>query len=190
VVRARLPGRRLVHLATHGFFLGGERSADGFATYGPLARLDSGVVLAGANRASAGDSDDQVLDAEEVGMLDLSGTELVVLSACDSALGYVSAGQGLIGLLGAFDRARAPAVLSALWQVGDVDTATLISAFYRHAKSTDGPRGPSLALRMAQSELSRSAAKSAAGTPLSHPRFWAAFVLTGDPFLRPSAPSR
>jgi CHAT domain-containing protein len=186
-LRERITRRRFAHLATHGFFRPGAAAADGFATFGPLSQFDSGVVLAGVNRAGPDDPDDQVLTADEVGTLDLSGVELVVLSACESALGHISEGQGVIGLIGALDRARAAAVVSALWKVEDRATAAFMASFYRHLWSGAAAMGPAQALRLAQREMARGEAKLAAGVPTSHPQSWAAFVVTGDPFPRPQA---
>ncbi len=129
-------GRRVLHLATHGFFLGGEcdARADGTRSVGGLAPrkkspsavqkatpivltprnkvstppenplLLAGLALAGANRRADAKSDEEdgILTAEEVASLDLSGVEWAVLSACDTGLGEIKAGEGVFGLRRAF----------------------------------------------------------------------------------------
>ncbi|MEN6527289.1 MAG: CHAT domain-containing protein, partial [Candidatus Polarisedimenticolia bacterium] len=132
--RRDAPGRRVLHLATHGFFLGGAclRAADGrgiggLAPLSPRARrtvnplLFSGLAFAGANahaRAASGD-DDGVLTAEEIATLDLGGVDWAVLSACDTGLGDVRIGEGVLGLRRAFQVAGARTVVMSLWPVQD-----------------------------------------------------------------------
>src|SRR6185436_11538632 len=110
------PGHRVLHVATHGFFLGSEcetgvtstRSVGGLTTIqksrprqglnnSPL--LQAGLALAGANRRAAAGPDDEdgILTAEEVTALNLDGVEWAVLSACDTGLGEVKAGEGVFG---------------------------------------------------------------------------------------------
>ena len=125
------PGRRILHLATHGFFLGDECASplDGTRAVGGLVSVPgpasnatrrpmsppenplvlSGLAFAGANlRAAAGaDEDDGILTAEEVASLDLTGVEWAVLSACDTGLGLIHAGEGVLGLRRAFHVAGA-----------------------------------------------------------------------------------
>src|SRR5439155_9036837 len=128
----------VLHLATHGFFLNGgcppaangTRSVDGLSSGGTgSARLQlgesplllSGLALAGANRrAIAGpDEDDGILTAEEVTALNLEGVEWAVLSACDTGLGEVKAGEGVFGLRRAFQVAGVRTVIMSLWSVDD-----------------------------------------------------------------------
>ncbi len=103
--------------------------------------LRSGVVLAGGSRAPdpatinpppgvAVIRDDGILTAEEVQGLDLRGTELVVLSACETGLGAIEAGQGVLGLQRAFRSAGAETVVASLWKVDDAATAVLMERFY------------------------------------------------------------
>ena len=174
-----MPRCRLVHLATHGFFRE-QGGADAFATLGAASQLDSGLVLAGANASR----EDARLTAEQVGRLDLRGTELITLSACESGLGHARAGQGAIGLFGSFDRAGAGAVVGSFWKVDDEATAALIASFYRHLYEGPRPPGPADALRAAQLDLIRGVATSKAGGPFRHPRYWAAFILAGHPEAR------
>jgi len=135
-VRGGLTKHRFVHLATHGFYSPeGPRHS---ATPGPskerlVARhpgLTSGLVLAGANRPTAGD--DGVLTALEIAELDLSGMEMAVLSACETGLGKEAGGEGLLGLQRAFAVAGCRSVVSSLWSVDDAATAVLMERFYIH----------------------------------------------------------
>jgi len=94
--------------------------------------LLSGLVCAGVNKPAPEGGDDGLLTAEEVGCLDLSGVDLVVLSACETGLGESRSGEGLIGLRRAFHTAGARTVISALWQVKDRSTSELMQDFYQN----------------------------------------------------------
>ncbi|MBI2955785.1 MAG: CHAT domain-containing protein, partial [Acidobacteria bacterium] len=174
---------RLLHLATHGFFLADQEAAgrvrSGEAPSGredPMLR--SGLYLAGAERALAGqplpaDLDDGILTAYEASGLSLQGTELVVLSACETGLGEVKNGEGVFGLRRALQVAGAEAVLMSLWEVPDRETQELMALFYQ--KWLAGQSKPE-ALRKAQQEL-RARVKKRYGRDL--PYYWGAFVLVG-----------
>lgn len=118
---------RVLHLATHGFFLG-----KGSVAGQPL--LQSGVALASANTGIAGtpdaDGENGVLQAIEAQNLNLFGTELVVLSACQTGQGVVDYSEGLEGLPRAFYVAGAKNVLVTLWNVGDESTTAFMTEFY------------------------------------------------------------
>jgi CHAT domain-containing protein/tetratricopeptide (TPR) repeat protein len=167
---------RVLHLATHGFFLPDQREIPeggfrGMAPENPLLR--SGLVLAGANTWLAGrsppeEAEDGLLTAEDVTGLDLLGTELVVLSACETGLGQVRAGEGVFGLRRAFQLAGARTVVMSLWKVADEPTRELMGAFYRHLLA-GVPRGE--ALRQAQLALK---------ARYPDPRDWGAFICQGD----------
>jgi CHAT domain-containing protein len=90
--------------------------------------LLSGLVLAGANR----DPGKAVLTAEEVSGLDLRGTELVVLSACDTGLGKVATGEGVLGLQRGFHEAGARTLAVSLWSISDAATSVLMEEFYQN----------------------------------------------------------
>jgi CHAT domain-containing protein len=171
-LRRDAPGKRLIHLATHGFFAtGAVRSGLGEAG-GMNPMLLSGVVLAGANVGGAGDGDDGILTAEEVVGLDLRGAELVVLSACETGLGEVADGEGVLGLRRAFALAGARSLVLSLWKVPDLETQRLMDAFYG-ALATESPAD---ALRAAQLKLiGELRERGDAG----HPFYWAAFVVSG-----------
>src|SRR5262249_23627811 len=120
--------------------------------------LQSGVVLAGGGRdpaagtadpaAEASAREDGILTAEEVQALDLRGTELVVLSACETGLGALELGQGLLGLQRACQPAGARAVVASLWKVEDEATRTLMERFYTNLWDKKLPKLE--ALRQAQ----------------------------------------
>jgi hypothetical protein len=96
--------------------------------------LLSGLFFAGANLHGEGSDDagaeDGILTAYEVSALDLEGTELVVLSACETGLGEVAEGEGVYGLRLAFQMAGARTVVSALWPVSDEATAVMMGQLY------------------------------------------------------------
>ncbi|MBK7534120.1 MAG: CHAT domain-containing protein [Myxococcales bacterium] len=132
----------------------------------PLLR--SGLALAGANALQSG-QDDGILTALEASGLDLWGTRLVVLSACETGVGKVSNGEGVYGLRRALVIAGAESLVMSLWQVDDSATRDLMTRYYRKLEAGDGR---SEALRAAQLQtLARPAT--------SHPYFWAAFQPAG-----------
>jgi CHAT domain-containing protein len=119
----------------------GTQSSEGELDVSALAPLlKSGLALAGAAAerppltaeqvASGQIPDDGILTAEEVASLDMRGAELVTLSACDTGLGELTAGQGVMGLARAFHRAGVQTVVSSLWKVDDAATMVLMEEFY------------------------------------------------------------
>ncbi len=130
------PSPSVLHLATHGFFLTTPDStaSSGFSTAeNPMVR--AGLVLSGANRAwSSGTplagQEDGILTALEISRLDLSGTELAVLSACGTGQGKVEAGEGVLGLQRAFKMAGVHYVIMTLWNVQDHDAQQFMGFFY------------------------------------------------------------
>lgn len=179
VKRVRSP--RVLHLATHGFFQpeqealqrAGHRSAP---VLNPMLR--SGLYFAGAEGSLAGnppgaDMEDGILTAYEAAGLNLGGTELVVLSACQTGLGEVRNGEGVFGLRRALQEAGAGAILMSMWSVPDDETKQLMTLFYRNWLSGEEKHE---ALHKAQVEL-RNSYKNTAGA--DRPDLWAAFVLAG-----------
>ena len=127
----------------------------------PLLR--SGLVLAGANlRRSNGE--DGVLTALEVTALDLWGTKLVVLSACETGVGTFSRGEGVYGLRRALVLAGADSQAASLWKVNDAVTQELMTAYYQRLAADEGR---SDALREVQLTMARKG---------WHPYYWAAFI--------------
>ncbi|MGD8627543.1 MAG: CHAT domain-containing protein [bacterium] len=187
--RSKAPGSRVIHLATHGYFLGAAcrvkpdpralNKNKRFAGENPL--LHSGLLFSGANvrKQNAGSLDsgqgarrDGVLTAYEVSGMNLAGTDLVVLSACETGLGEVQAGEGVYGLRRAFQMAGARTVVSALWPVSDEATAGLMSRLYLEA-------GPGLAYELKEAQLRSIDLLRKAGAT-DHPFTWAAFIAVGD----------
>jgi CHAT domain-containing protein len=168
---------RILHVATHGFFLD-DPSPRAATPENPLLR--SGIVLAGTNVApSAGGTSTRVADgwvtAEDVVAMNLAGTELVVLSACETGLGRVVAGDGVYGLRRAFILAGARSLITSLYKVPNHETAGLMKAFY---ESLARGKGKLDSLREAQLSVLRQR-RNAGGA--AHPFYWASFILIGDP---------
>jgi CHAT domain-containing protein/Tfp pilus assembly protein PilF len=170
----------ILHIATHGFFkpesnlsernpgernspLQGERNV----VENPLLR--SGLVLAGVTIGqSAGD--DGVLTALETTNLNLVGTKLVVLSACDTGKGDIKIGQGVYGLRRALVIAGSESQLISLWKVSDDATKDLMVAYYGRLQKGEGR---SEALRQIQLGMLK-------GEKQKHPFYWASFIPSGD----------
>jgi len=167
------PSPRVLHIASHGFF---ERigTREG-APDDPMLR--SGLALAGANaHRGPGDAqgeEDGVLTALEASMLELRGTELVVLSACETGLGQIRESEGVFGLRRAFEQAGAQSVVMSLWKVPDEQTRVLMALFYaRWLAGMDKHQ----ALREAQLELRRQVIRD---WGRDRPQLWAAFIVVG-----------
>lgn len=135
--------------------------------YSALSR--SALLLSGAAHAawSPDSTQDGILTAEEVRDLDLWGTELVVLSACETGLGAVRAGQGVYGLRRAFLSAGAETLVTSLWRVADAETSTLMTTFYQRL-SVGRPRATALRDAMVATRAKH-----------PHPYYWAPFILIG-----------
>lgn len=154
----------ILHLATHGFFL---PSTPGQASSNPLLR--SGLALAGANRRSDG-ADDGIFTALEASGLNLWGTRLVTLSACDSGIGEIRSSEGVYGLRRAFVLAGAESLVMSLWAVSDSVTREMMTAFYTSLRKGLG-RGE--ALRQAQLAMLKRQGRE-------HPFYWASFIQSGE----------
>jgi CHAT domain-containing protein/Tfp pilus assembly protein PilF len=197
----RLANPRFLVLSTHGFFLDDRPSASApFTRSGSLRGLDlksepgadvrrprpskgsldnpllrCGLVLAGANRfGGRPDVDDGMLTGLEIVATDFRGTELVVLSACQTGVGQVHRGEGVSGLRQAFLQAGAKSVAATLWKVPDLETVELVEGFVEQiGRRASAPS----ALRAGQ--LRVIARRRAAANGAAHPYYWAAFTLTG-----------
>lgn len=177
----RASSPRILHIATHGFFLK-ERSAsrnhpapadeynsDRWQALAGNPLLRSGLALAGANQGESGD-DDGLLTALEIAGLDLWGTKLVVLSACDTGLGEVKNGEGVQGLRRALVLAGSETQVISLWTVPDEWAKDVMIPYYRALRRGEGR---SEALRHAQLRILQS-------KNLRHPFYWATFIQSGE----------
>ncbi len=164
VKAARAP--RFLHIATHGYFLpDAPRDA---LMLGETPLLRAGLAFAGANTGATAGADDGILTALEAASLDLVGTELVVLSACETGVGKVRAGEGVYGLRRALVLAGARTQVLSLWAVSDAVTRDLMVAYYERLL-----RGEPRAEALRQVQLEQLAA-------LEHPVYWAPFIVAGD----------
>jgi CHAT domain-containing protein/Tfp pilus assembly protein PilF len=187
IKQARAP--RILHIATHGFFLSDQETppAETRGAFGddPLRASDSrfgkwaaeienpllrsGLALAGANQSKSGD-DDGLLTAMEVAGLDLWGTKLVALSACDTGVGEVKNGEGVQGLRRALVLAGSESQVMSLWPVLDTTAKDLMIPYYKALRQG---KGRSDGLRQAQLQMLRS-------KEYRHPFYWAAFIQSGE----------
>jgi CHAT domain-containing protein len=149
VVREQVSQASILHLATH-------------------ASYDADIPLLSAIALAPDAVQDGRLEAQEVYGLDLSRANLVVLSACQTQLGELSAGDELVGLTRAFLFAGTPSVVSTLWTVDDAATSKLMERFHIHLQEG---RSKASALRQAQIDVR---------AEYRHPYYWAGFVLSGD----------
>src|SRR5262249_10710939 len=180
---------RVLHFGTYAFFLADQSDQEDLRLnrLTPLAAekrienvlIRSGLALAGANMSRKSGrlptrlDDDGLLTVEEITGLDLTGTELVVLSACDMGIGDVPLGESLSALQRAFALAGARTLVMSLWKVPDQHTQKLIDDFLRRILACE-PGAE--ALRAAQLSMKAS---------FSHPSYWAAFICQGLPGLLP-----
>ena len=189
----------ILHIATHGFST--PMTCGASEAEAGEAALQSGLALAGANACNSAEApgdnpDDGLLTALEVASLDLYGTELAVLSACDTGIGAteihdafldknIARGDGIHGLRRALVLAGVRTQMVSLWRVDDAATRRLMTSYYR--KLADG-KGRSEALREVQRAFLRT-------DGLSHPKYWASFLVLGEsaainrPIAQPSPAS-
>jgi len=190
----RVQAPSILHLATHGFFLkdqgtfqrkeevAGMRPATDRAGRGRLLEsplLRSGIALAGANRALRSEDPEAsqgIVTAEKILGLRLRGTEMVVLSACETGLGEVKTGEGVFGLRRAFTQAGARSLVMSMWPVPDRETRELMVTFYRNVVS--GGMSRCQALRQA---MLREMAVVKERYGHANPFLWGAFVFLGEP---------
>lgn len=194
----RVNAPRILHVATHGFFFSDspqtqaadarllvqeeeDKQETAASRSNPLLR--SGLVLAGVKNRQSGAGEDGVLTALEAASLDLFGTRLVTLSACETGVGDVASGDGVYGLRRALVLAGAESQLMSLWQVSDAATRDLMVSYYKRLSAGEDRAE---ALRRVQLEMLKSGgAPSAAtgandSTDRSHPFYWASFIPIGD----------
>lgn len=159
----------VIHIATHGFFLADSSITDKSSLlHEPLFR--SGLALAGANQVWSNSApnglEDGILTAYEVSNLDFNRTKLVVLSACESALGDIRGPEGVFGLQRAFRVAGVEKIIMSLWKVSDVPTRFFMVNFYTHLVKNK------LDVRKAF-QLTQENVKA----KFNDPSIWAAFIL-------------
>jgi CHAT domain-containing protein/Tfp pilus assembly protein PilF len=201
----QVSGPSILHIATHGFFLPDQPQAalaetrglglaggEAHVVRGENPLLRSGLALAGVNKRQSGPGEDGVLTALEAAGLDLRGTKLVVLSACETGIGDIRSGEGVYGLRRALVLAGAESELMSLWQVSDAATRDLMVEYYKRLQAGEGRAE---ALRQSQlgmlrdtprneSEKNRTiplmGAEKKSSQVRSHPFYWASFIPIGD----------
>lgn len=171
----------IIHLATHGYFIEGEKADMNkfMKSLSPLARkntdsvidplLRSGLILSGGNHAWLGQKmsegiEDGILTALEISTMDLSGTDMVVLSACETGLGDIT-GDGVYGLQRAFKMAGAQTLVMSLWKVDDNATSLMMQTFYEYLLSGKSKRE---AFNLAQAVVR---------AKFVNPYYWAGFIM-------------
>jgi len=184
------PGRRVLHLATHGFALGGDTHGPGTAGMRGVGSVVSGerrdnlrrrapllpgLAFAGANAPAGAGAQDGFLTAEEITSLNLTGAEWAVLSACETGLSDPGAAEAVQGLQRAFRRAGVHTVIMSLWAVDDEASRAWMKQLYtaRFLEALD----TATAVRMACRQVLRERRERGLDT---HPFHWAAFVAAGD----------
>ena len=167
---------RVLHIATHGFYLKDVESEDklflGFERNAikENSMLRSGIILAGAGPATEDSTNldsenDGIMTAEEASFLNLSNTDLVVLSACQTGLGDEMGTEGVAGLQRSFTIAGAKNMIMSLWPVDDAATGFLMTEFYKNYALKQDTES---AFKVAQAEVRKK---------YPQPFYWAAFVL-------------
>ncbi|CAA6816333.1 MAG: Unknown protein [uncultured Sulfurovum sp.] len=149
---------KILHIATHGFFIKSELS-------NPM--LNAGIALTGANSALKEGRGEGVVTALKLSGMDLKGTELVVLSACETGLVGVNAPNNVSLLSKAFMQAGAGSIVASLWSVSDDGTKELMELFY---KEVEKGLGYVEALKEAKIKMIKKGIS---------PAVWSAFILNG-----------
>ncbi len=164
-----LSAPRVLHVATHGFFLASAPAPPPVSGEAPTEdpMLRSGLAFAGANLHEGGSG---IVTALEVAGMDLWGTKLVVLSACDTGVGEVRNGDGVYGLRRALVLAGSETQVMSLWPVSDEGTRDLMIAYYSRLRDGAGRSAALRAVRLAM-----------LGDPKRrHPYYWASFIVSGE----------
>lgn len=158
-----LENPRVLHIATHGYF----KVVDSGDSFFDDPMLSSGLLLTGAGDTTLIDDENGILTAYEITSLNLTDTDLVILSACESGVGEGRDGQGIYGLSRAFIMAGSKSIISSLWKVDDTATQKYMELFYSHWLKNHEVR---VAMSFARDELRKE---------YPHPYYWGAFVATG-----------
>ena len=181
-----LSGKKVnsLHISTHGFYYTSEKAEE---TRYKFLRLNnemvstedksltrSGLIMSGANHILEGESlpdnvEDGILTAKEIADVDLRGLDLVVLSACQTGLGDISQGEGVLGLQRGFKKAGASTILMSLWEVNDEASQILMTQFYKYMLNGQSKHQ---ALLSAQKYL-----REIDDGKFDEPKYWAAFIL-------------
>jgi CHAT domain-containing protein len=161
----------ILHIATHGYWSpAGESANDGYRVFNAMA--NSGLLLSGVvnyyNTSPYPDTYDGILTAYEAQNLDLESTSLVILSACETSLGQMDAGEGVYGLQRAFRAAGAGSIMTSLWKVDDNATKDFMIFFYQQY------------LKTKDKAAAFTAAQKAIKEKYIHPFYWGAFVMMGN----------
>ena len=154
---------KILHLSTHGFFSKVDK------TMNPMEK--SFILLSGANESIRNQKGDGLISALELAGLNLKGTELLVLSACETGVGEIEEAEGVAGMNKAFMKAGANYIVMSLWNVDDEATAKLMEYFYQNIQQGD-------TYRIALNKAKRSMIKSK-DVKESHPYFWSGFIGSG-----------
>jgi CHAT domain-containing protein len=135
------------------------------------------LALAGANHreSSRPEEEDGILTAEEVAALDLSKVDWVILSACDTGVGIIRAGEGVLGLRRAFQIAGAKTLITSLWAIDDEAAQKWMLELYQARFSEE--LGTAESIRQASLDILQELRKKGEST---HPFYWAGFVASGD----------
>lgn len=203
-IRRMIGGYHWVHISTHGFFIEenvmmslgqqfslsgiGEVNLPGIAgenySMHVLSHpgLQCGIGMAGANAVIKPGQDDGVLTAFEVSMLDLSGIDTLMLSACQTALGSSRNGEGVLGLQRAFHQAGVHSVIATLWSVPVAETNVFVDFFYGHLWNDHLRQADALqATQIEFIEYAREViSKKGDRVDRIHPYYWAGFSISGD----------
>ena len=150
---------KILHIATHGFFINDNTI--------PNPMLKSGIALAGANASAIKGKSDGIVTALKLSGLDLKGTDLVVLSACETGVVDINATDSVSGLSKAFIQAGAKDIVMSLWSVDDQATKELMTSFYQEMKKNKNYAEALKAAKLKMIEENR------------HPFYWGAFVVSG-----------
>lgn len=169
------PGKTMIHVATHGFFLDSRCLQGSGLSKSPLLR--AGLAFAGANRrmSASSSAEDGILTAEEVASLNLESAEWVVLSGCDTGAGEVQYGEGVMGLRRAFRIAGVQTLVMSLWPVDDQATRLWMIDLYEAHLARKWSAAASV--RWASQRQLRERRSSHKST---HPFYWAGFIAVGS----------
>lgn len=157
----------IIHLATHGFYLQNSKGANPY--YPETALIRSGLILSNGGRAWSGEPiplevEDGILQADEISKINLDGTSLLVMSACETALGETS-GDGIYGLQRAFKISGVETIVMSLWEIDDKATSIFMIHFYNYLMEYNDKY---IAFTKAQAKLMKD---------YPDPYYWAAFIM-------------